>query len=155
MHNDYARAVPALLSCQPMSAAQVPDGDWFCFFNPDPKRRSCSVPEQALEDDKDGSGHLAVLNAPGFAPAGDAAKAADLHSENVAFYQRLLGQRTCRNAVRRAPTAAVWWLATEAGVPVRECCAPSCTHVACALQIRSCAWPASYINDTSHMQNHH
>lgn len=103
------------------TCAQVPDGEWFCAFNPDPMHRSCSVPEQTLEDDGDDGGQLAVLNAPGFVPAHDAGKAADLHSENVAFFQRLLGQRDRSNVVRPAPMAAVWWLATEAAVPVSKC----------------------------------
>ncbi len=103
---------------------QVPDGDWICAFNPDPAYRDCSVPEQSLDskDGDDGGEQLAILHAPGFVPAGDAAaEGTQPDVDNVAFFQRLLGQRTGSGGVaRRTPMAAVWWLASEAAIPVRN-----------------------------------
>lgn len=113
-------AAHALLKCA--IGAQVPDGDWFCAFNPDPSRRSCSIPEQTLEDDADGDGQLAVLRAPGFVPAGGAEVAAELRAENIKFFQQLLAQRVDSSTARPAPMRTVWWLATEAAVPVSFAC---------------------------------
>ena len=102
----------------------MPDGDWFCAFNPDPAYRDCSVPEQAPdgEDGGEGGEQLAILQAPGFlAAAGGAAEGSPPDADNVAFFQALLGQRTGSGGskVGRTPMAAVWWLATEAAIPVR------------------------------------
>ena len=104
-----------------VSRAQVPDGDWFCAFNPDPARRSCADPEQTLEDDADGDGRLAILQAPGFVPAGGAdGAAAGPDPENRKFFQQLLQQRAAGDTGRSAPMRTVWWLATDAAVPVRS-----------------------------------
>ena len=101
------------------SPAQVPDGDWFCAFNPDPVRRACTVPEQALEADADGDGQLAILRAPGYVPAGGAGAAADPDPENVKFFRQLLAQRAAGgNTARPASMRTVRWLAMDAAVPV-------------------------------------
>ena len=99
----------------------MPDGEWFCAFNPDPAHRSCSVPEEVQDGGEGGDGQLAVLHAPGYIPVSQAGAAAEPCTENVAFFQQLLRQRGDGNAAWSAPMAAVWWLASEAAVPVRRC----------------------------------
>ena len=102
----------------------MPAGEWLCAFNPDSAHRECSAPEQQLDGGSGDEGEqLAILQAPGFVPA--AAAVADGHepyAENVAFFQRVLGQRAGGGGTAaRAPMAAAWWLAREAMIPVRAC----------------------------------
>ena len=99
----------------------MPEGEWFCAFNPDPTHRSCSAPEQLLDGGEDGDGQLAVLHAPGFVPVRQAETSPVASTENVAFFQQLLRQRGDGNAAWSAPMAAVWWLASHAAVPVSHC----------------------------------
>ncbi len=74
-----------------------------------------------LDGGEDDDGQLAVLHAPGYVPVGQAAAAAEPSTENVAFFQQLLRQRGDGNAAWSAPMASIWWLASNAAVPVSHC----------------------------------